>query len=234
MVLKRPITHSDPYVSVVIPTIPSNELTVLAALNVQTEDQFEVIIVSDASIDRCEARNRGIEAADGDIIAQTDDDCLPPANWVRRIRSYFQENPDKVLLEGTLDKRPLPERHYIGANIAYRRDKALEIGGFDSEFAGWRADTDFGWRMEITHGVDRCHYNRTLQVVHDGPLRTSVDRQKEQKFRCRYPRRYFQILWKTNILFSYSIAVVMAGLYQISPDLGESVFKIGYRLDSLR
>lgn len=232
MAVTKPISHSDPRVSVIIPTIPSNELTALSALEIQTEDKFEVIVVSDASIDRCEARNKGIEAANAEIIAQTDDDCLPPANWVCRIKEYFQENPKMVLLEGTLDKQRLPERHYIGGNLAYRREKALEVGGFNSEFPVWRDDTEFGWRMEIEHGIDRCYYDNTLEVVHDGPLRTNIDWELERKLRLRYPHRYYKTIWKTDIPFNSVIAAAIANVYQVSPSVGEQIFKIGYKIHS--
>jgi GT2 family glycosyltransferase len=230
MPVERPISHSDPAVSVVIPTIPEYELKTLSALRDQTADRFEVVVVSDASLNRCEARNKGIEEANADIVAQTDDDCYPPADWVERILTFFQNNPHAVLLEGPLDKLRLPARHYIGANMAYRRDAALDIGGFDSEFAGWRADTDFGWRMEDAHGVDCCHHDPDLEVVHDGPTRTNVDREKERRFRLRYPTRYFTVLYYPDIPLGKYVGLTVAGCYWLSPTLGETLLQGGKRL----
>lgn len=227
MAIKRPISHPDPAVSVVIPTIPEYELKTLSALREQTEKKFEVVVVSDASLNRCEARNKGIEKANAEIIAQTDDDCYPPPDWVERIENFFKEHPEKVLLEGPLDKLQLPARHYIGANMAYRRKAALDIGGFDSEFAGWRADTDFGWRMEDEFGVERCHHNPELEVKHDGPTRTIVDREKERKFRSKYPNRYFTVLYYPNIPFGNYVGLIMARCYQAFPKLGEAVIDVG-------
>ncbi|GAA0728019.1 glycosyltransferase involved in cell wall biosynthesis [Halorubrum trapanicum] len=230
MAIERPITHPDPAVSVVIPTIPEYELKTLSALQKQTEDQFEVVVVSDASLNRCEARNKGIEEANAEVIAQTDDDCYPPEDWVERIRNFFDDHPEKVLLEGPLDKLRLPARHYIGANMAYRRKAALDIGGFDSEFAGWRADTDFGWRMEDEYGVECCHHDPELEVVHDGPTRTNVDREKEQKFRSRYPKRYFTVLYYPNIPFGRQVGLVVAMCYQTFPKVGEILIKVARNL----
>lgn len=223
MAVNRPITAPNPSVSVVIPTLPEYELQTLPALEAQTTDQFEVIVVSDASINRCEARNKGIEEAKADVIAQTDDDCRPPEDWVERIQRFFEQKPDKILLEGPLDKLRLPPRHYIGANMAYRRQHALDIGGFDSEFAGWRADTDFGWRMEIEYGIERCSHDPDLEVVHIGPTRTNVDRSLEQKFRARYPRRYFSVLYPLNIPFGRTLGVFIGRCYSIAPGVGEAV-----------
>lgn len=233
MTIKRPITHHDPLVSVVIPTIPDYELKTLSALQNQTEDRFEVVVVSDASLDRCEARNRGMEEADAEIIAQTDDDCYPPKDWVEQICRFFEESPEMVLLEGPLDVVQLPPRRYIGANMAYRREAALQIGGFDSEFAGWRADTDFGWRMEDEYSVDRCSHYPELEVVHDGPTRTHVNREKEQKFRTRYPRRYFTVLYYPDIPFGKCLGLAVAQFYQISPKLGERLVTVGKKVTDL-
>lgn len=228
MAVKKPITHPNPAVSVVIPTIPEYELKALSTLQKQTEEQFEVVVVSDVSLNRCEARNKGIKEANAEIVAQTDDDCYVPSDWVERIRRFFEQNPNKVLIEGIIDKCPLPSRHYIGANMAYRRDAALAIDGFNSQFAGWRADTDFGWRIEIEFGEDQCYYYPELGVIHDGPLRTTVDRVKEKRLRQRYPRRYFTILWKSNVPFKYQCSMMIALCYLISNILGECIFQMIY------
>jgi glycosyltransferase involved in cell wall biosynthesis len=120
----RPIEHPDPAVSIVIPTIPQNNYEVPDALKNQTIDQYEVVVVSDETINRCEARNRGIQAAKADIVAQTDDDCRPPTIWVQTIRGAFKSNPNAVILGGPLDKHPSGPRRYIGANIAYKKKSA--------------------------------------------------------------------------------------------------------------
>ena len=95
--------------SVVIPTynrIGTLRRT-LAAATVQAFPDYEIIVVDDESSDgtpemvqrafpsarllrqthggRAAARNRGIEAATGDVIAFTDDDCLPPPDWLARL-----------------------------------------------------------------------------------------------------------------------------------------------------
>jgi len=221
MTVNKPITDSNPDVSVVIPTIPEYELQTLSALKKQTNNKFEAVVVSDEQINRCEARNKGIEAANAEVVAQTDDDCRPPEDWVERIRSFFEQNSDAVLLEGPLDKLRLPPRHYIGANMAYRRQAALDVGGFDSTFAGWRADTDFGWRMEISHGVERCSHDPSLEVEHIGPTRTQVDRGKERKFRARYPVRYFSILYPPPSPLGPTIGSLVGRGYALSPPVGE-------------
>jgi glycosyltransferase involved in cell wall biosynthesis len=226
MSIIRPIEHSDPIVSVVIPTIPENEYTIPETLQNQTADQYEVVVVSDGSINRCEARNQGIRAAKGKIIAQTDDDCRPDTMWLQKIQEAFTTNPNAVILGGCLDKHHSGPHYYIGANIAYKRQKAINIGGFDTEFSGWRADTDFGWRMEIEYGVNRCLFDPELEVKHIGPLRTSVNRQLERKFRQRYPIRYFTLLYHPKIMYGKKIGYLIGGIYSLSPRLIETSIAI--------
>jgi len=233
MPIERPITHPDPDISVVIPTIPEYELKSLPALEEQTVENFEVIVVSDGTINRCQARNKGIEIAQGDIIAQTDDDCLPPNRWVERIKTHFERENELVLIEGPLDKLHRPPRHYIGANMAYKRECALEIGGFDSVFSGWRADTDFGWRMEEAFGVNRCCHDDELEVFHDGPMRSDVDFEKEHRFRRRHTRKYFTVLYNPKVPFGESIGQVIAGCYRVSPSIGDRVIDSAKVIKSL-
>jgi GT2 family glycosyltransferase len=117
--------------------------------------------------------------------------------------------------------------------MAYRRECALRIGGFASEFDGWRADTDFGFRMELEYGVDRCKYDPEMEVTHIGPLRTDVDRELEQKFRRRYPYRYFTVIYRPDVPFGKELGTVMAKLYCISPGTGEGILKFVKRYQSL-
>lgn len=217
MVIKRPIEHPDPEVSVVIPTIPKNSYELVETLEDQTTNKYEVIIVSDNSLDICEARNLGMKKAKGEIIANTDDDCRPPVSWVENIRDTFQLNPEVVILGGSLDKHSSSPHGYIGANISYRRSEAIKIGGFDSEFAGWRDDTDFGLRMEIEYGQDRCIYDPDLEVIHIGPLRTNIDRKLEKKFRSRHTKYYFMELYSQEIPFGTISGKSVAKLYSVFP-----------------
>ncbi len=94
-----------------------------------------------------QARNRGFETAQGDVIARTDADSLVPSDWLTKIEDHFQSEKDIVGLCGPTSfydfkpffGSPMPTRLYlymsylilrkhvmIGANMILTK-KAWEI-----------------------------------------------------------------------------------------------------------
>jgi GT2 family glycosyltransferase len=222
----RRIKHADPEISVVIPTLPDNSYGPPESLQNQSLDAYEVVVISDADLNRCEARNKGIEVANADIVAQTDDDCIPPETWLEDIYENFTEHSDLVIVEGILDKLQVSPRNYPGANLAYQRDKALNIGGFDAELNGWRADTDFGWRLEDEYGLNRCRQDPELEVKHQGLLRTDVNREIERKFRARHPERYFTVLDHPHSVINKRTGKLISYIYWLFPKPTERLIRM--------
>lgn len=196
MTIERPIRAADPAVSVVVPTIPANDhSTVVEFLRRQRFENFEVIVVDDADLDICEARNAGIEAAGADVVALTDDDCEPPTEWVGEVDAAFAEIDDLVCLEGSVTggREYHGTRRYVGCNLSFDREQALEVGGFRSDYAGWRDDTEFGWRMERdVDGV--CAYRESVRMRHPPVPRASIDSELEARLKAEYPDRYEAVL----------------------------------------
>lgn len=134
------------FISVVIPTLgrPTIEET-RKALAAQTRLPDEVLVVLDAERKgEAWARNEGFARSRGDIVAFTDDDCVPPPEWLARLveamdrhvaagagGTFLETDP---LLASKRARRGFPrgeilddENGWVGntGNVAYRR-AALE------------------------------------------------------------------------------------------------------------
>ena len=193
MTVERPITHDDPDVSVVIPTIPANSHEqVINDLREQTHDAFEVLVVNDDELSVCEARNRGIEEVSAPLIAFTDDDCRPPEEWVENI-VYAFERDEVVIVEGPVDggMEYKGNRKYPTCNLAVQREVARSVGGFRLEYEYWREDTEFGWRIEQS---GRSVYDESVQMHHPDSARSEIKQSNENQLRHEYPDRYDEII----------------------------------------
>lgn len=187
----------DPAVSVVIPSIPAHDhRATVACLGKQTiEAPYEILLVNDGELDRSAARNRGLEAADAEVVALTDDDTRPPRDWLAVAKREFSTDPDLALLEGPVygGSRSFGPRHYVGCNLAVRRDAALTVGGFRSEYSEWREDVEFGWRMEI-EADGTCCFDTEFRMCHPKVPRTAIKMDLERRLRTEYPQRYEEVL----------------------------------------
>lgn len=190
-----------PFVSVVIPTHQRKAILeqALHALKEQTypRHRYEVLIVSDTldgtnemvteqmrhwkqlrlivipSTSVCVARNIGIRQAHGEIVAFTDDDCLPRRNWIEKISARFVQQPTILGIEGKTVKN---NRHvfshatenlrggrYPACNIAFTKEILNRIGGFDEDYHFFREDTDLAFRV-LQHGT--IAFDSEVEVFH--------------------------------------------------------------------
>lgn len=198
------VSIPNPKITVVVPTIPSSSHETIRK-TLQDQDAnvpYEAFAVNDGEINICDARNIGLEIAGGDIVAFTDDDCVPNKNWVQSIYEAFDD--DIVCVEGRVsgginyDGR----RGYVGCNMAVRTETGLQIGGFDDSFAGWRDDTEFGWRLE-REAEGRCVYDPDVHVSHPSTPRSEMIDEHEERLKQKYSDRYDKIMNRslTQILY---------------------------------
>lgn len=174
----------------------------LAALDAQTLGDFEVVIVDNGSGDESAAilssaavqvvtlptnrgpgggRNAGVAATRGDVIAFTDDDCIPQPTWLEHLVTAF-DDPAVVVAQGRTDADPAgedqmgPFDHTIRVrsqtpffetcNVAYRRDAFDRVGGFDETDPVLHPKTGRAFGEDATLGA---------AVVRDGGTRAYVD-----------------------------------------------------------
>jgi glycosyltransferase involved in cell wall biosynthesis len=207
-----------PFVSVIVPVFRHAECVeqCLAALEGQSypNDRFEVVVIDNgdngdlAATVRSyphaaltnerrpgsyAARNTGVAAAQGAVLAFTDADCVPAADWIARGVAALQRGEQAGLVGGGVEfafRDPLrpsmaelydslsflqqqtnvTERHFaVGANLFTTRAVFDQVGGFDARLTS-SGDVDFGQRV-FAAGY-RLDYAADAVVVH--PARWSL------------------------------------------------------------
>lgn len=184
--------------SVVIPALNSASTIALTLSSIFSNkfprESFEVLVIDNGSSDRtveiartypveihhCSKkgigppRNLGIKMAKGEIVCLTDSDCIVERDWLEKIRSFFEQNPDADSVGGPV----LPYSHsqnkiqrltgeifvedqgypvkikkvqngsmsgvIFGSNSAYKKDAITSAGGYE-EPGG--SNLELAWRL---------------------------------------------------------------------------------------
>lgn len=151
---------------------------------------FDVIVVDDGSTDATatiaheyglrvisttnhglsSARNTGLKAASGEIVAYIDDDASPDPHWLRYLAATFVSTeyagvggpnlppPGDGRIADCVANAPggpihvlLSDReaeHIPGCNMAFRKTCLEAVGGFDPRFRAAGDDVDVCWRLQ--------------------------------------------------------------------------------------
>ncbi|GJL49516.1 MAG: hypothetical protein NPIRA01_07430 [Nitrospirales bacterium] len=209
----------------------------LEALQRLDYPQYEVIVVNDGSTDNTEdianeypyrvisttnqglsnARNTGMYAASGEIIAYTDDDAYPDPHWLTYLAHMFLTTshaaiggpnlppkddgwiaecvahapggPIHVLLDDQLAE------HIPGCNMAFRKCHLQAIGGFDPQYRTAGDDVDMCWRLQEQGWTIGFHASAQVWHHRRNSIRTYWKQQRgygraEALLEKKWPQKY--------------------------------------------
>lgn len=129
----------------------------------------QVTLINQSNAGPAAARNHGARSAKGSILLFTDDDCVPTPAWIDAMLAPFAD-PAVVGSKGTYRTHQrelaarfvqleyedryrimahLPEIDFVDTySAAFRRDKFLEMGGYDTSFpVACAEDIELSYRM---------------------------------------------------------------------------------------
>lgn len=178
------------------------------------------------------ARNIGWRAASADIVAFTDDDCIPAPDWLQAgVRAFRHRTCEVAGVSGRLivplygvptdyerDAAHLETSEFVTANCFYRRSCLEAVGGFDERFtAAWREDSDLYFAL-LKRGATLIYAPQAL-VIH--PLRpaawgVSLHQQRKSMFNAllykKHPDLYRQKVQTTPPWHYYCIIAAFCAL----------------------
>jgi GT2 family glycosyltransferase len=163
-------SFAEPWEVVVV---DDGSLTPHASLAIEFTGRLDLRVIRQDNAGPAVARNRGVREAAGEFVAFTDDDCLPDADWLKKLVQAARERPGALVggttVNGVCDElfastsqliidmvyehfNANPENAYLltSNNMLCSRERFLEVGGFDRSFPRAGAeDREFcdRWRM---------------------------------------------------------------------------------------
>ncbi len=161
-------------------------------------------------------RNKGIEVAEGEIIAFLDDDCLADETWLENGQKVIREkNLDG--LEGVIedDSGRLDEWGesriwgFVTANIFYTKEMLEKVGGFDERYTHpiFREDTDLAWSILEKGG--EIGYSEIVKVHHLGAESTKNWKKhiNDVLLQKKHPERFREMVYDYSVLEMHKVAV---------------------------
>ncbi len=174
------------------------------------------------------ARNRGWAFAHGDIVAFTDDDCLPERKWlaagVRKLREGYDAVTGQVIvpIRGTPSDYEknisrLEKAEFVTANCFLRCHTLQAIGGLDEHFtAAWREDSDLHFKLLLS-GLKLGHAPgaRVIHPVRRSSWGVSLKEQHKSMFNAllfkKYPGLYRERIQRAPPIRYYAIVLSVVG-----------------------
>lgn len=136
-------------------------------------DDLRVRVVRLEGVGPAAARNAGVAVASGDVIAMTDDDCVPRPDWLRQLVAVWMTCPEalvggatisavgagvfarasQLLLQYQVARMGGGNEFFSGMNLACARSRFLELGGFEELFVLGAEDRDLCDRWKASGGL---------------------------------------------------------------------------------
>jgi GT2 family glycosyltransferase len=149
------------------------------------------------------ARNVGWRAARGEVVAFTDDDCVPDRDWLAVGVASLAGDLDAVTGRVVV---PLPEdptdyerdaaglegAEFVTANCFCRREALEAVGGFDERFAAaWREDSDLHFALiRAGRKIGRAPDVVVVHPVRPAPWGVSLHQQRKGLFDALLFKKY--------------------------------------------
>jgi hypothetical protein len=113
---------------------------------------LDLVVLREEQPGLARARNAGLARSDADIVAFTDEDCVPAPDWLGALAAHHLARPDVDAIGGRVehaDPRDLPLSirsgtepleitsapqalaHLVGCNVSVRRAALARVGAFD-------------------------------------------------------------------------------------------------------
>jgi GT2 family glycosyltransferase len=132
--------------------------------------EFDVLLIRTTNRGLSQARNTGMEAATGEIVAYLDDDARPDPHWLHYLAYTFMSTahagvggpnfapPGDGTIADCIANAPggpihvlltdQEAEHIPGCNMAFRKVCLEEVGGFDPQFRVAGDDVDICWSLQ--------------------------------------------------------------------------------------
>jgi len=182
------------------------------------------------------ARNLGVDASAGEIIAFTDDDCIVASDWIEQIAGVFTANPRVAMLFGNVEAAPhnvaaglipscerasaftartISDKNRLGsmgACMAIRRSAFRTLGGFDPRLgagARFRSAEETDLVLRALRSGFWVYESPAVRVVHHG-LRA----------KAQHDALVFSYLFGTGATFAKHLRLGTPGVSRLLVDVG--------------
>ncbi|MDQ6662519.1 MAG: glycosyltransferase, partial [Chloroflexota bacterium] len=155
------------------------------------------------------ARNIGWRAACGEIIAFTDDDCIPASGWLKAGCAAFVDGIAAVSGRIIVPRSDTPTDYeynvaylehskFITANSFYQRSALLSVGGFDERFTvSWREDSDlFFTLLKQNNKYTFAPEATVIHPVRPAPWGISLRQQRKSMFNALLYKKHRDLYWQ--------------------------------------